>query len=444
MRAKITISALLFSLYFQGLDLYFYITSLINFKPIWLTGLYQILLLTLLLFSILFIPNSRKKLFSIELSEILYASFFGLVILDLIFFKNNFLVPENLIVYFSVYSFSLVLARGLTFEQLKLVCYFTTFIAIVTSFLLLLQFINGTASYTKDGVRLVTGLAGNPINTGYLGAYTFLSSLTLLIKSTSLLAKSLFFSTSLLGLSVAIFSGTRSSFIFIILGFIVLMSTSFILNIKNNEFSSDANFDPIIYKNKIFLSLKSSFFYFGLSLSIILLIFTFDKIKFYLIYFIALVENPWNRINDHLLFIFTQNRVSPLVLDKSTMERAEFYKDSLHVFLRHPILGGGLYSTGTTHNAFLQSASDFGIFGIITFCLPFIYLGYRVFTLLISNVFYKSNYFRSNYWMINIFCLIIFLESFCLFCFHGDPYRNYIALCGMGILISFCRLKKAV
>lgn len=431
MRLKLILSSLIFSLYFQGLDLFFCIVSFINFKPTWLTGLYQIGLLITFFFITLSEKNSRRLLFKVGFPDVLHLCFFGLVLLDINLSNLNYSIPEDITIYFTVYSFSLFLGRALNFQQLKWVCYFTNFIGVFTCFLLLLQIITGSASYANHGTRLVTGLAGNPINTGYIGSYTFLSSLILSLKFKDPLLKIAFAIFSIPGIIISFLSGTRSANIFTFLGLTLIVFMFFWVNFITF----------IDFKKKNFFSKSLTLkFCLGFALFILVSVLIDPELlqNFYEPEALSLFsfEKAWSRISQ--LFLVSSNQVT----DKSILSRFKFYENAINIFLENPVLGGEFYSAGYVHNAFLQSASDFGILGIVTFILPFLYSSYQCLEILISNLTYKKNYFGNDYWMISVFSVIFFLEATCLFSFHGDPYRSYIPLCIFGVLISSYRAGK--
>jgi hypothetical protein len=418
-KPKVLLSAIVFSLYFQGLDLFFYIASLIKFKPTWLTGIYQASLLITFCVVITFFKDSRKKLIRFSWIEALYISFFILVLTDKFLINNGYAIPENLIVYFVVYSFGFVLARALTFQQIKLVCYFTSYIAIFTCSLLLLQFLSGSASFANNETRLVTGLAANPINTGYIGAYGFLTSLALSIKANKFITKVFFASTSLICVPVCFLSGTRSANIFLMLGIsLVLVANIYKIRkiIKGKKIFTNASFSLVTL---FILIIQETFLNFIKKINLIFLN-TFTK--------------PWSRISQ-LLLINSQQ-----VTDKSIISRYESYDSAINTFLNKPLLGGSLYSSGYVHNAFLQSASDFGILGILTFVLPFFYLCCKWLVSYIRIINYYKRHYENDLWMVSTFAGIILIEAICLFSFHGDPYRSYLPLCATGFLIAYSRL----
>jgi hypothetical protein len=146
-------------------------------------------------------------------------------------------------------------------------------------------------------------------------------------------------------------------------------------------------------------------------------------------------EKVWDRISQ--VFVIGTDRVK----DASILSRYESYDHAIDVFLAHPILGGRFYAGGYVHNAWLQSASDFGLVGILTFSIPFLYLGYDWIRQVQISISSQKDYFKSEYWMVSIFVGIIFLESACMSSFHGDPYRSHFILCPIGVLIAFSRIK---
>lgn len=421
---KLITSALIFSMYFQGLGLYFYITGVINFKPTWLTAAYQIFLLLTFLLLVLSLKDSRHNLLNIKFIELIYIAFFLIVNFDIQSPSSPGAIrPENLSIYFIVYSLSLALARALTFEQLTLVCYFTNFISVITSNLLVLQFLMGSSSFLVG--RLFIGSSGNPILAGYVGAYAFITSIILFEKSNSLLMRLLFIAASIPGLIVAMLSGTRSSLIFIAICIIIGFMMTLVIKIKAYLYSC----------GKTLIRLETGLA-FCLNGSFIILIIMFLSPVFPTDnpVFSSIFGTAFGRA-DQLLLIGSEQ-----VKDNSLLERYSFYQQAIKNFSDSPIFGRGIYSSGYVHNSFLQSASDFGLIGVITFVLPFFYLGYQVFKNLKNNVFQRNiDYFKSNHWMINTFSVVMLIESICISSFHGDLYRSAIPLCVLGMLISVSR-----
>ncbi|GAB4300399.1 MAG: hypothetical protein Fur0025_40030 [Oscillatoriaceae cyanobacterium] len=146
-------------------------------------------------------------------------------------------------------------------------------------------------------------------------------------------------------------------------------------------------------------------------------------------------KKSWSRISQ--VFLIGSNQVT----DHSITERYSLYERGFNVFADHPVFGGQVYSAGSVHNAFLQSASDLGILGIITFVIPFMYFGvFYLSTVLSHAIKLQAVYWKSDLWMVDSWAGFVLFESGCLFCFHGDPYRTYISICGIGILIAFTKL----
>ncbi|MGC1396747.1 MAG: O-antigen ligase family protein [Coleofasciculaceae cyanobacterium] len=427
-RFKLIASAFIFSLYFQGLGLYFYITGLINFKPTWLTAAYQIFLLATFLLIVLSIHDSRKNFSTIGFIELAYIAFFIIVSFDLQTPSSpGAIIPENVFIYFIVYSISLALGRALIFEQLTLVCYFTNFISVITSILLVLQFLIGSSSFLVG--RLFIGSSGNPILAGYVGAYAFITSIILLGKSKSLLVRLIFIGASLPGLIVALLSGTRSSLIFISVCIAIGSLISLIIKLKAYLYSSGRS---LMKPN------TGLIFCFNTSIIILIIIFFAPVFPTDNPVLSSIFGTAFDR-TDQLFLIGSEQ-----VKDNSLLERYSFYEQAIQNFTDSPMFGRGIYSSGYVHNSFLQSASDFGMIGVVTFTLPFLYLGYQVFTILKKNIFERNfDYFTSDHWMINTFSGVILIEAMCISSFHGDLYRSAIPLCILGILIAVSRLNTA-
>ncbi len=428
------ISSLAIGIYFQGLQLYFYLTGLINFKPQWLTAFYMISLLIITFYGLFILKDNRKKLFNLGFLEICYLLFYILVLIDYRYFiTKNYDIPDFMIIYFTVYSFSLFISRALFFRQIKIIFYSTNILTFVTSILLLHQLLSGSASFTADGVRLVAGSTNNPINTGYLGAYCCTTSLIIFFTNKLKISGKIYsFLACITGFYITILAGTRSAFIFcgISIFFILLAS------IWSKIFFLHQNM-KIIYQNNlinIFLIIL-----FGITL----IFFTLSS---------SITDSLWGTNNLWIQNLSDQfSRLSTISsiffgdeytkLDDSASGRVILYKNAISIFIQNPIFGGGVYSAGYVHNAFLQSASELGMLGLLTFSIPFFYLGLlcikNFWRINLSSEFYYKN---SDYWSINLFCVILFVQATCQWSFHGDPYRSYIPLCSIGLLMSYFKL----
>lgn len=428
METKLFISSLLFSLYFQGLELFFTITGLIGFKPTWLTALYQVGLLFLFFCTILFIPQSLKKLGHFSLIDIAYVIFFTLVLIDFLIANKTIIsnLPEHIFLKFTIYSLGLFLARGLTLKHFKMIFYITTVIAVISSLLLVLQLITDSANFVNNGTRLANGLSDNPINTGYIGAYTFLNCIILTIKHNKIRDKNLLIAGSITGLYVTFATGTRSAFVFIFFGVIVIIYSTFLVNLKSKQ-------KPILSISNTFLlycclGILGAVFY-----SFYVHFFSSNAIINYANNF-ANYERIWTRISQ--IFLIGTGEVT----DHSILSRYDSFNYAWQHFLKNPLMGGGFYISGYTHNAFLQSLGDFGLLGLLSFTIPFFYFVYLWLSQVMLNITNTKKYFGSDNWMLDMFAGIVLVESSCMWSFHGDPYQSYIPLCGVGILIAYSKL----
>jgi hypothetical protein len=427
---KLPIIALAF--YFQGLQLYFYITGLFNFKPVWLTAFYQIGLLLLTLWGVVRNSATRKKLVNFGYLEISYLIFYMLFVLDLLFFRTNSFnkIPDFALIYFTTYTCSLLIAKALSLDRIKLFLPISNLISSVTCILLLLQFFSGSASLVGGGVRLATGATGNPINTGYLGCYCTVTSLILLLANhrKNIYTKLYYLVSMLAGLYVGVLAGTRSPIIYLVISTLTIILVKLWLSIFANKTNSSLR--KFMKTNSLFLL--------GLMFALVVSIIIFPNI-------LAsgqesLLSNLGERLSrlNTIWEMFSTERVSGI--DRSVSDRVSVYQLALKIFLENPVYGGGIYSAGTVHNAFLQSATELGILGIVTFGLPCAYLGLFCFKKLITIGCDRDAFDNHNSnWVVSIFCWTLFVNAMCIWLFHGDPYRGYLQFLIAGILIAYSK-----
>lgn len=433
MPKKAKYAAVALATFVHGLTLYFAIAGALGIHTMVLTAIFQLGCISTGLFYILKDPIAQRKLFRVGFYEIFYLGFIALFAYDLATVPKTVTLPSNFAIYTSVYWFALILLRSLSFDQLKIFCYVTTCFATITSSVLMLQVITGTATWVENGGRLAVGTAGNPIISGYTGAYCCIASLILWIRSPS--SQKLFWlGCSIPGFFVCLSSGTRSATLSIALagGLIGI----YVLNVLTKS-------------GRMFTRFLSNSFVFAGVLGLLLIVVPVVSDP-------ATAQSKTDRPPLEMALENSSRRIQALfdVLaggkgDMSLQGREKLYDSAIETFNKQPVFGKGLYSTGGTHNVFLQVAAEFGTMGIVTFILPFLILVYQVFKTLLDAVVSTSSqsysaaskFLRSDYWMVSSFSVLMVVQALTTFSFHGDPYRNYLALAYLGILIAFLRLK---
>lgn len=427
------IAAIALATFVHGLTLYFAVSAILGVHTTVLTAIFQIGCLAIGLICILADSESRNKFLNIGFFEVLYFAFIALFTYDLATIPDPAILPTNFAIYTGVYWFSLILLRSLSFQQLKIFCYVTTCLATITSLILFVQVLTGTATWVDNGGRLAVGSSGNPIIAGYTGGYCCLASLILWIKSPQN-QKLFWLACSIPGLFVCISSGTRSATLSMIIagGLIGL----YILNV-------------LAKSGKMFNRFLSNTVLIAGILGVLLVL-------------APLVSSPVAANNGTVkpspieTAVTNGNRRIQLLFqmtsggggDLSIRGREGLYASAWQAFSENPMFGKGLYSVGGAHNVFLQVAAEFGITGIVTFILPFLILTYQVFQALVDAVAktasksYQatSKFLRSDYWMVSSFSVVMLIQTISMFSFHGDPYRSYLPIACLGILIAFLRL----
>ncbi|MGG6269234.1 O-antigen ligase family protein [Leptolyngbya sp. AN10] len=433
MPKKAKIAAIALATFVHGLTLYFAVAGILGIHTTILTAIFQIGTLLIGLYYTLYNPEARRKLFRIGFFEILYFAFMILIGFDLVTMKDQSNLPDNFVIYTSVYWFALILLRSLSFDQLRIFCYVTTCLATLTSSILFVQVITGSASLVDNGGRLSVGTSGNPIIAGYTGAYCCLASLILWIKSPPD-QKLFWLACSAPGFFVCVSSGTRSATLSLVLagGLIGL----YVLNIVTKS-------------GKTFTRFLSNTFLVAGILGMLLIL-------------APLASNPASansKADRSPLEVVVENgnqRIQILVQmftgggggDMSIQGREALYATAIEAINDNPVFGKGLYAAGGAHNVFLQVTAEFGLLGVITFILPFLLLIYQVFNTLTSAIASTSSwsyhtaskFLRSDYWMVSSFAVVMLVQGISMFSFHGDPYRSYLPIASIGILIAFLRL----
>lgn len=426
------IAAIALATFVHGLTLYFAISGALGVHTTVLTASFQLGSILIGLVFTFYTPESRRKLFRFGFFEIFYCAFIALLIYDLVTIPDPLVLPSNFAIYTSVYWFALILLRSLSFSQLKIFCYVTTCLAALTSLILLVQVVTGTATWVDNGNRLAVGTSGNPIIAGYTGAYCCLASLILWIKSPS--SQKLFWlACSAPGFFVCVSSGTRSATLslFFAGGLIGL----YVLNI-------------LMKSGKMFSRFLSTSFVLASVLVLLLVLAPLSSER-------AGATNKAERSPVETAVENGNRRIQALVQmfsggagDMSIQGRESMYTSTIAVFNQNPVFGKGLYSAGGAHNVFLQVAAEFGMMGILTFIVPFLMLTYQVFNILRSAIASTSSwsyqaaskFLRSDYWMVSSFAVVMLVQTLSMFSFHGDPYRSYLPIACLGVLIAFLRL----
>ncbi|MBE9009089.1 O-antigen ligase family protein [Pseudanabaenaceae cyanobacterium LEGE 13415] len=434
-----TIAAVSFGFYLHGLTFYFVISSLAGVHSAILTAVYQSLTIGIPFLLNLLNPDTRTRMLRFGTVELLYLIFAALFLYDYYTARTPEIFPENLIIYASLYWFALMVARSLSFDQLKTACYTSNRVAVVTALLLMAQVATGTASWGDHGTRLVAGAAGNPIIVGHTGAYAFLTCLILWLKAKPS-SKAIWLGLSVPGLMVAIFSGTRSATLAIILGvaIVAIYVTRIITQSGRSIVRATTNITLIL----------------GMLLSVMLLVSPLMATPGQSASMNAkpspitvAIENGSKRI-DALFQILSGKNAG----DSSIRGREGMFQNTFTIFMRNPLVGIGLYSLDATHNAFLQVAAEFGILGFSTFVAPFLYIVYRIVDTTFqtakqvrqaSSRINPERFIRSDFSVVTCFMLVLFVQAVCLYSFHGDPYRNFLPICSTGVLLAYLRSQRA-
>jgi hypothetical protein len=436
MKQKSKWAAILLGVYAHGLTLYFTLTSLIGVSSSILTGIFQVALISIPLILIITDKQSKRKLFRIGIVDALYIAFVAMFVYDLIFPSPTAIFPANLAIYFCVYWLALTLIRSLTFNQFKVFCYAANVAASVTSLILFVQVSTGSAALVNNGERLAAGASSNPILVGYTGAFAFLSSLILWITGKTS-GKAIWLLVGVPGLFVCTLSGTRSATLSMLAsGFLLGVYVLFIL-LSSNKTSSR------FFSN---LTLVAGIFLFGLlTLDPVMALMSPGKPSDKPSLISTAIEKGIGRID--ILFRVADGGSG----DMSIQGRQAIYQQAWETFLKNPVWGNGLYSSGSAHNAFLQVATEFGMFGTLAFTLPLLYLAYQLFKTVVANAMQidprksflgPQRFLRSDYAMMTGFSIVFFIQALCMFSFHGDPYRSYLPVCSIGVIIAFVRLSK--
>ena len=416
---RVTISSLFMALHFHGIGLYFVLTGIVNFKPSWLTASYQLItLIGFLVFSIR-IKEYKKKLTKIRLFDIFYILFIVISLFEMRKLDTSFgyLLP----LYFFTYSLSLILLRATVYRQVLLIFQYTTVLTSIASVLSLIQFLSGNLGSVADG-RIYLGTSGNPIIAGYVGAYTLSCCFLLFIsKKLSNNSNIILCISGISGLAVCMLSGTRSSMLFAISSMLFILCSSI-----NFRFSKSTKLK--IFPNHVFLSLIA----FGSLILIIL--FTAGNIELSNYKFFQSISYTFNR-----LFSTFTAATSDGSFGASALGRVEDYERTYNAFVDQPIFGNGVYKSGYAHNFALQVAADFGVLGICLFIVPFFIWIYQFIVILFDNKNQHITSFRSKEIERNIFKSyfgIVLLQTLFNGGFHGDLYRSFFVLAGVGILLS--------
>jgi O-antigen ligase len=429
MNWKVIGSSLFISLYLQGLSLYFYLSGATGSRTSSLTGTFFLICLFSFLIISCNIKEARQNLLRFGLLEVLCLCFFGLFLYDYVNNPVYLHLPQNILFQFSVYTISLFVARGLTFKQFKWCFYFTTFIAVFTSLLLLGGFLNGSATSVAYGSRLVSGDAGNPIETGHLGSYAASASILLSVLSNSLGTKLLFLVAALPGALIAILSGTRSAVISLSMAVFFILGTTLFMNLKGSRsLLKRASITAIVYYTLII---------FAIGLLPLAAIPTGDQS--------ATSEKHGFDVNGTITRISTVFSLGEEdQKDNSILERREFYDNAVKAIADNPLSGKKLYSSGFVHNVFLQTTSEYGILGIVTYTLPVIWLFYYLLNVVRLSINQGFAYFKTDAWMITTFTVLLSIQTIVVMVFHNDPYRSYFTPCVIGVMIAFSRLGLAI
>jgi O-antigen ligase len=424
------------ALYVHGLTFYFCIAGIIGAHSTVLTGLYQFGTVFLVALYALLNPAARANLFKLEVVDILYLLFVALVAFDYFYTPNKSEFPANVAIYFPIYWVTFFLARSLNTSQFTRFCYLASLITMATSTILFAQVATNTASWVANGARLAAGSSGNPILTGYTGAFACCSGLVLSIRTQSAW-RLVWLLGAIPGLLVCTMSGTRSATIAVALALICLIPYSMGVIARSRATWNRFVFNAMAAAGLIILLFLGS----------------------------SMLEPPPTTASNaqnspplvetlNKALDSTTKRLKALTGtlsggdgDRSIQEREEFYNKSWQGFLQNPITGGGLYSVGAAHNAVLQVAAEFGLLGMLTFLMPLLWLGYQLWRQVLISMAQpdpvqssKNQLQESSDTFINTSCAVIFyIQAVCILLFHGDPYRSYLPVVSLGLVIAFLR-----
>ncbi|MEP0916924.1 O-antigen ligase family protein [Leptolyngbya sp. DQ-M1] len=430
---KAKLIAILLACYVHGLTFYFSVSGLVGARTTLLTAIFQVTLVTIPFVLIVLTRAPRQRLFRVSFVELFYLAFVAMFLVDYMTIKDKSTFPENLLIYFGVYWTALCLMRSLTFAQFRLLCPASSAIAVFTSLILLVQVLTGGAQWADNGGRLVAGTSSNPILVAYTGAYAFLSCLVMWLTG-RYAGNPLLLVLMVPGFLVSSFAGTRSATLSVLVSaaFVVIYTVNLLMSSNKSAVRAISNF--LLYS--------------GVGLASLLMLSPLSAATSSSNAEISPVEraltNGFQRI-DILFKLITGSGGG----DRSIQGREAMYSGVSSLFFRSPIWGHGLYSYGSVHNAFMQVAIEFGIFGIITFVLPFLYLAFRVMQIALSPAKQcadarqsPSQFVKSDYAMMTCFTVVFLFQSICLFSFHGDPYRNYLPIASVGLMIAFLRFSR--
>jgi O-antigen ligase len=283
---------------------------------------------------------------------------------------------------------------------------------------------------------LFAGASGNPIILGYTAGFTFLAALTMSMRSKSIPSRLIWLALSILGFMVCSFTGTRSALLSCMVGAILLLT--YFLNIVGKTVRSSFRF------------FSSSVSVAGIILALLLIFLPATNSSSANVSFqesspvIVALENGISRLDTLTKVEDDQER------DASAEARTKIYANAWSLIQESPVLGSGLYSAGMAHNAGLQIMADFGILGVATFTVPFLYLTYVVFKKPLRDLIWVGRFpslspqafIRSDTFLINCFMFIMWLQVMFGFSFHGDPYRNSTAISTLGLLSAFSHLSQ--
>jgi O-antigen ligase len=421
--------AILLAFYVHGLTFYFALSGIAGVHTTILTAIFQICLVAIPFILIVLTRAPRARFLHIGMVELSYLAFVAMFLYDFVSTPNKAIFPENLIIYFGVYWTALSLMRSLTFAQFRLLCPISSAIAVLTSLILLAQVLTGTAQWADNGSRLVAGTSGNPILVGYTGAYAFLSCVVMWLTG-RYAGNPILLALALPGFLVCSFSGTRSATLSI------MFSGAFVTLYAVNL---------LMASNKSTIKLISNLaLYLSLGVGSLLLLSPLSSAAGQSKGEASPIERALNTGLQRIDVLF--QIVGGGGSDMSIEGREKLYGHAVELFLQKPIWGNGLYTAGSAHNAFLQVATEFGMFGIIAFAVPFVYLGIRVMTVVLSVSNQckiarqtPARFVKSDYAMTTCFTVVFLFQAICIFSFHGDPYRNYLPVASIGLMLAFLR-----
>ncbi len=425
MKTKVIWSSFFLSLYLQGISLYFYVTGATGGRTSALTGVFQLGSLLMYVLISWNIKECRQKLMQFGFLEVLCLGFVGLFTFD---FVNNpywLHLPENVLARFSLFTFALFVARGMNFSQFKYTFYFTAFLSVLTSCLLLGGLLNGSASAVADGSRLSVGDSANPIDIGHLGSYAASASLLLSILANKLGVKLFFLLTTIPAVLVTVLSGTRSAVISLSIAIFFTLITTLLMNLKGaGSLLKRISITSIIYYTVIIIGVG----------------------------FMPFISAPSGEISaapgKHGFDLNrTLTRISLITSvggekqkDASFQERYTLYDQAIKAVTEKPLVGTKLYSNGFVHNAFLQTAGEYGVLGFVTYALPLIWVLIHLVNVIRLSLKQGAPYFKTDAWMITSFTALLFIQAIMIMCFHSDPYRTSFTPGVIGVMIAFSRL----